>query len=122
MDRIAEGLKLRRKRFAVAVLDFVETFPRTSAGDALSCQLARSGLGVAGNYRGACRARSHTEFTARPGIVLEEADDSERWLELSADRNMGDASKRAWLVDESVQLRAIFKACTTARSREHRRR
>ncbi len=38
-------------------------------------------------------------------------------------RKMGEPQKRAWLLDESSQLRAIFsKACTTARIREHRAR
>ena len=36
-------------------------------------QLIRAAAGVAGNYRSACRARSHTEFTAKIGIVLDEA-------------------------------------------------
>ena len=58
MDKTAEELKARTKRFAVAVLDFVDTLPRTPSGDAVARQLARSGLGVAGNYRGACRGRS----------------------------------------------------------------
>jgi len=123
MDRTAEDLKARTKRFAVAILDFIETFPRTPGGDALSRQLARSGLGVAGNYRGACRARSHTEFTARLGVVLEEADESGLWVEVAAERSLGDRLKREWLLDESRQLRAIFsKACTTARIRDHRQR
>ena len=123
MDRTAEELKVRTKRFCVAILDFVDTLPRTPSGDALARQLARSGLGVAGNYRGACRGRSHTEFTARLGIVLEEADESELWMEVCDDRKMGEAQRRPWLLDESRQLRAIFsKACTTARIREHARR
>ena len=123
VDKVAEDLKLRTKRFAVSVLDFIETLPRTPAGDALSRQLARSGLGVVGNYRSACRARSHAEFTARLGIVLEEADESELWLEITTERKIGDEAKRGWLLDESGQLRAIFsKAYTTARIREHRNR
>ena len=78
---------------------------------------------MAGNYRGACRARSHTEFTARLGVVLEEADESELWVEVAAERSLGDRLKREWLLDESGQLRAIFsKACTTARIRDHRQR
>ena len=98
MDKTAEDLKLRTRRFCVAILDFVDTISRTPSGDAVARQLARSGLGVAGNYRGACRGRSHAEFTARLGVVLEEA-------------------------DESGQLCAIFsKACTTARIREHARK
>jgi four helix bundle protein len=123
MDEIAEKLKVRTKRFACAVLDFVDTMPRTPSGDAVARQLARSGLGVAGNYRGACRGRSHTEFTARLGVVLEEADESQLWLEISDDRRMGDSKMRPSLLDESGQLRAIFgKACVTARSRERSRK
>jgi four helix bundle protein len=76
MDKTAEELKARTKRFAIAVLDFVDTLPRTPSGDAVARQLARAGLGIAGNYRGACRGRSHAEFTAKLGIVLEEADES----------------------------------------------
>src|SRR5262249_19810128 len=63
--------KARTRRFAVAVLDFVDTLPRTASGDAIARQLARAGLGIAGNYRASCRGRSHTEFTARLGVVLE---------------------------------------------------
>lgn len=123
MDKTAEDLKVRTKRFAVAVLDFVDTLPRTPSGDAIARQLARSGLGVAGNYREACRSRSHAEFTARRGVVLEEADESQLWIEVCQDRNIGETAQRPWLLDESGQLCAIFsKACTTARIREHARR
>jgi four helix bundle protein len=120
MDKTAEDLKVRTKRFAIAILDFVDTLPRTPSGDAVARQLARSGLGVAGNYRGSCRARSHSEFTARLGVGLEEADESQLWLEVCDDRKMGDAKQRPPLLDESSQLCAIFaKGCTTARIREY---
>lgn len=123
MDQVAEDLKVRTKRFAITVLDFIETLPRMIAGDALARQLARSGMGVAGNYRAACRGRSHTEFTAKLGVVLEEADESELWFEVAAERNMGNRVQRDRLLDEASQLRAIFsKACATARSRERARR
>jgi len=90
MDRVAEDLKVRTKVFAVKVLEFVETLPRGAA-----------------------------EFTARPGIVLDEADESELWTEVTADRSWGDAAQRAWLLDESRQLRSIFsKAVMTAKFRE----
>ena len=123
MDKTAEELKARTKRFAIAVLDLVDTLPRAPSGDAVARQLARAGLGIAGNYRGACRGRSHAEFTAKLGIVLEEADESELWLEICDARAMGDAQQRPWLVDESRQLRAIFsKACMTARAKERHQR
>ena len=121
MDRVAEELKARTKRFATKVLDFVETLPKTAAGTAIAKQHSRSGLGLAGNYRSSCRARSHAEFTARLGIVLEEADESELWLDISDDKRWGNPALRSWLLDEAGQLRAIFsKACLTARAKERR--
>ena len=123
MDKTAEDLKVRTKTFAIAILDFIDTLPRTPSGDTIARQLARAGLGTAGNYRGACRGRSHTEFTARLGVVLEEADEAELWLDIVSTRRMGDCALSAPLLRESGQLRAIFsKACATARIREHRRR
>src|SRR5205809_5596607 len=114
MDKTAEDLKVRTKKFAIAILDFVDTLPRTPSGDAVARQLARSGLGTAGNYRGACRGRSHTEFTARLGVVLEDIDEAELWLDVASTRRMGDPSLIAPLQREGGEPRAIFsKACTT---------
>jgi len=122
MDRVAEDLKVRMKEFAVKVLEFVETLPKGPGGEAVAKQLARAGLGVVGNYHSSCRARSHAEFTARLGIVLDEADESELWTEVTEDRGWGDPQRRAWLLDESRQLRAIFsKGVMTAKFREHHR-
>ena len=58
------------------------------------------------------RARSHAEFTARLGIVLEEADGSEMWTEVTADRVWGIPEQRAWLLDESRQLR-VLQSCNS---------
>jgi len=123
MDKTAEGLKDRTKRFVIAVLEFAETLPRTPASDALVRQLTRAGIGVAGNYRGACRARSHAEFTARLGVVLEEADESELWLDVCHLKALGDERQRATLLAESRELVAIFsKAFVTARHNDQARR
>src|SRR5262249_35247805 len=45
-------------------------------------QLLRSGTSVAANYRARGRARSHKEFCSKLGVVVEEADESQLWLEL----------------------------------------
>ena len=122
MDKTAEDLKARTRRFAVSVLEFVDTLPRTPAGETVARQLARAGTGVVGNYRSACRARSHAEFTARMGIVADESDESELWIDVSDQRQWGAVDGRNWLLKESVELRAIFcKAYDTAKSRERAR-
>jgi four helix bundle protein len=122
MDKTAEDLKDRTKRFAIAVMEFAETLARTPASDAIVRQLSRAGIGVAGNYRSACRARSHVEFTARLGVVLEEADESELWLDVCQTKAMGDETKRGLLLTESRELVAIFsRACVTARHNDRAR-
>ena len=123
MDKTAEDLKTRTKTFAIAVLEFVDTLPHTPAAEAIARQLARAGTGVVGNYRSACRARSHAEFTARMGIAADESDESELWVDVADKRKWGEASQRAWLLKESGELRAIFaKAYQTAKSNERQPR
>ncbi len=122
MDTIAEDLKTRTRKFAVAVLEFVDTLPRSPAAETVARQLARAGTGVAGHYRSACRGRSHAEFTARMGIVADESDESELWIDVSEQRQWGEVARRDWLLKESGELRAIFcKAYNTAKSHERAR-
>jgi four helix bundle protein len=119
MNQKAEELKARTKQFALDVLAFVKTLPKTPEGEVVRRQLVKAATGVMANYRSSCRARSHTEFTARIGVVLEEADEAEGWLETIRDGKMSTCDDLPRLYLESVQLRAIFFASTmTARRRE----
>jgi hypothetical protein len=53
------------------------------------------------------------------GIVLDESDESELWLSVAHEREMGELQQREWLVREAGELRAIFsKGYETARRRE----
>ena len=71
---------------------------------------------------GACRSRSHTEFTSRAAGVLDECDETMLWLEIAAERAWGESHKRQALKNESGELLAIFsKAYMTARRRERER-
>jgi four helix bundle protein len=118
MDQVAENLKDRTKRFAVNVLELADTLVASAAGDAVKRQLIRAALGVVGNYRSACRARSHAEFTSRLAVVLDESDESELWLDVVAERTLSTAPSLPALLDESRQLRAMFsKGYQTARTR-----
>src|SRR5450755_2324413 len=77
-----DELKDRTKQFALRVLKLVAALPKTVEGRAIAAQLVRSGTSVAANYRATCRARSKSEFIAKIGVVLEEADETLLWLEL----------------------------------------
>ena len=78
----AEAFKLRTKAYALRVIKLVQVLPKSGEAQILGKQLLRAATSVAANYRAACRARSKAEFAAKIGIVLEEADESQFWLEL----------------------------------------
>jgi hypothetical protein len=60
------------------------------------------------NYRAAGRARSHREFTAKIGVVTEEADETLGWLELIGRLELSRGAEIVWLLEESRELVAIF--------------
>ena len=103
-------LRERTQQFALDVIRLVDCLPRSRAGEALGKQLLRSGTSVAANYRAARRARSRKEVIAKLGIVEEEADESEFWLEMLLKAGVGDPEVSSALAAEAHQLVAIIIA------------
>jgi len=102
---VAESrLKVLTKAFARAVVRLVAEFPRNRAGFVIGDQLIRSGTSVGANYRAACRARSRKEFIAKMGIVEEEADESEYWLDLAVDSELVSAQRVVRLKDAARRI------------------
>lgn len=96
-------------------MDMIDHLPKTVKGRVIANQLMRSATSVAANYRAACRARSTAEFIAKLGNVLEEADESAFWLELTADGGLLPANRLSDLIKEADELSAImFTARRTA--------
>jgi four helix bundle protein len=104
-------LKIRTKKFAVAILNFVDELPNRRSANIIGNQLGRSASSVASNYRAACRARSHAEFISKIGIV-EEADESAFWLDILPDTKNSATELTTPLLDEARQLTAIFTAAS----------
>jgi len=77
-----EDLKERTRKFALEIIRLVENLPKNRIADVLGRQILRSGTSIGANYRAACRARSRADFISKMGIVEEEADETEYWLEL----------------------------------------
>jgi four helix bundle protein len=120
MNRWREEMKVRTHRFWVDVLQLLDTIPDGSKTRRLKDQLAGAASGLDLNWRAACRARTHKEFTAKVGTVLEEADEAEGCLDTIWDArlNVTDEAKR--LRGESKELRSIFaKTSLTAQQNEN---
>ena len=110
-------LKIRTRKFAVDILNFVDQLPNRRSAHIIANQLGRWASSVAANYRAACRARSHAEFISRIGIVEEESDETSFWLDIIPETKNAQSEKVSPLLNEARELTAIFTtAHKTAKS------
>jgi four helix bundle protein len=107
-------LKERTIEFAVRVLKFADALPNTASGRAVSNQVARSGGSVASNYRAALRGKSRADFINKITIVLEEADETELWIELAKRAGLVKPKRVEKLQSEAIELIKIFNATRTS--------
>ena len=120
MSRLSEDLRQRTKRYASAVIRLYVALPRRRKEvEVLGHQLLRSGTSVAAHTREASRARSDAEFCSKLDGLLQEADESQLWLELLRD----DCGIRSDSLDESHretgELIAVFTAIVTRTKRRN---
>ena len=114
-----EELRNRSMQFAVRVVRFCRSLPNNWEARRIGGQLIDSSTSVAINYRAAGRGRSHREFTAKLGLVTEEADETLGWLELVARLELARGAEISWLMGESRELVCIFgSSYATAKERE----
>jgi len=118
----SELLKQRTMTFALDVCALIRALPFDEPGPTVKHQLARSSTGVAFNYRSSCRARSHAEFTARLGVVVDEADESVGWLEFIDAGHLIQTPEVARLLQESRELLSIMSAAAGTARRNQRNR
>lgn len=105
---LADDLRARTRKFALDVVAMCAKLAFDELLRIVRPQLLRSATGVAANYRAACRSRSAKEFAARLAIVIEEADESEFWLDVLAVNQRGPSDEISRLQSEAGQLRAIM--------------
>ena len=108
MNTRPEELRERTKQFAIRVIRLFRALPRTEEARVIGRQLLRAATSVAANYRAVCRARSRAEFTAKMGIVLEEADETLFWLDLLAAAGIVKKVRLCSLMEEAEELVRIF--------------
>ena len=75
-------IRERLKAFCLKILELSERFPKTTRANIINYQLTKSGTSVYANYRAALRGRSKAEFFSKLSISVEEADETEMWLDL----------------------------------------
>src|SRR6266699_709313 len=109
MGRLSEELRSRTKRYASQTIRFYVKLPLAREEvRVLGKQLLRSGTSVAAHAREASRARYDSEFCSKLDGLLQEADESQLWLELLQE-DCGIAGQHIdHLRRETDELMAIF--------------
>lgn len=107
--RLDEKFRARAKNYASAAIQLYVKLPRRRKEvEVLGHQMLRAGTSVAAHIREASRARSDAEFYAKIGGALQEADETQMWLELLKDDCKILDTALDWLLRESDELMAIF--------------
>jgi four helix bundle protein len=75
----------RTKAFAVEIIHLYAALSKETAVQVCGKQMLRSGTSIAANFREAYRARSTAEFISKLEQCLQEADETQLWLELLTD-------------------------------------
>ena len=107
--RLDENLRLRTKAFASSIIKAYIKLPKSREEVSITGkQMLRSGTSVASHAREASRARSDSEFCSKLDVLLQEADETQLWLELLIeDCDKQDADLPA-IHREAGELLAIF--------------
>jgi four helix bundle protein len=104
----AEAFRARTKAASLRIIRLYQQLPRTGEADVIGRQLLWSATSVAANYRAACRGRSGAEWYAKVCICVEEADETQFWLELLGDAEIFSKAKLAQLEQEYLEIVSIL--------------
>ena len=119
--RLPEEFRSRTKAFAAATIRCFVKLPKSREEiRILGKQLLRSGTSVAAHIREGSRARSDEEFVSKLSGALQEADETQLWLELLREECGVQPTLTQPLEREASELMAIFTTMinrTKARSR-----
>lgn len=107
--RLTDEFRERTKKYAAGVIRLFVKLPKNQDEiRILGKQLLRSGTSVAAHIGEASRARSDEEFISKLGGALQEADESQLWLELLREECGVEPTLTKPLEEESSELMAIF--------------
>jgi four helix bundle protein len=114
-----DKLKKRTKDFGHRCVKLAIALPKTTLGNHIRGQLIRCSTSVAANYRATLHSQSKAAFISKISVVIEEADESEFWLEFIIDENLLPRQKVLPLYTEAHELASIFIVSRkTAQSRK----
>ena len=109
-----DALTKRIKQWVLDVLALCESLPATTTTRVINYQLIKSSTSTGANHRATRRARSQKEFFSKLSIAIEEADESQYWLELIEGK--GIACNQSLLQNTLREIDEIIRILAKARN------
>jgi len=102
------GLGNRLFVFAVDIIKFIGSFPKTPEAQVIRYQIAKSSTSSGANYEEAQAASSKADFVNKIKISLREMRESNFWLRICLECNIGIKENNEKLLQESIELKKIL--------------
>ncbi|HKJ41291.1 MAG TPA: four helix bundle protein [Sunxiuqinia sp.] len=100
--------KMRTKKVAHDCVKFSLELPENVLGNPIHKQLIRCSTSVAANYRASCIAQTIPSVISKMSIAIEEADESEFWIEFAMDEKIVECEKSRKLIQEVHEIASIL--------------
>ena len=103
-----EKMKIRTKQFAHDCVKLSLDLQKSTLGNHINKQLIRCSTSVAANYRAACLAQTIPSVISKMSIAIEEADESEFWIEFAREEEIIEHEKANQLIKEAHEIASIL--------------
>ena len=103
-----EKMKYRTKEFAHDCVKLSLELPNNILANHIKGQLIRCSTSVTANYRASCVAQTVPLIIAKINIAIEEADESEFWIEFALDEKLITGEKAQPLIKEAHEIASIL--------------
>jgi len=94
--------------FAVNVIKFLRKIENSSEVSVIKYQLTKSSTSSGANYEEAQAGSSRADFRNKINISLREMRESNYWLRIMKEIEIGEVEKREFLINESDELKKIL--------------
>jgi four helix bundle protein len=117
-DNGNRDLRLRTRAFALRIIRWYASLPKTVEVRVIGKQLLRSGTSVGAHYSEATRARSVAEFISKIEGGLQELEETLYWLQLLVDSGIESKKRLQVIFAEADELVAVLvSSVRTAKKR-----
>lgn len=108
-----QDLRTRTSEFALRVIRFYVSLPKSTEAQVIGKQVLRSGTSIGAHYREGHRAKSDADIINKFETALQELDETDYWLDLLVKAGIVPAQKVETLIKETNELLAIFTTIVT---------